>query len=52
MDSANTVEKPNVDFWELMGDIALENDEADLALDAYAKAIQTLISEEANDEID
>lgn len=42
-DTANDIEEPNVGFWELLGDIALEDEQPDIALDAYAHAIQSLL---------
>ncbi len=52
LNASNTVDEPSIDFWELLGDISLENEDHDLAFDAYAKAIKSLlISKEEKDEI-
>jgi hypothetical protein len=51
IDAANKIENPSVGFWELLGDIALEDGQPDMAFDAYARAIQSLlINQEECDE--
>jgi len=42
-EASYSIEGPNVGFWELFGDTALENDQPDLAFNAYTKAIQSLL---------
>ena len=43
VDAAQAIEKPNTDFWELLGDLALEEEQPDLAFNAYSNAIQSLL---------
>ena len=43
VDASQALEKPHVDFWELVGDLALEEKQPELALNAYSNAIQSLI---------
>lgn len=51
IDAVNKIENPSVGFWELLGDIALEDGQPDMAFDAYARAIQSLlINQEECDE--
>lgn len=43
-DSVKSSQKENLACWELLGDIALENEQAEIALNAYAKAMELLLS--------
>ncbi len=43
LEASNVIEEPNQKFWELLGDTALEEDQPELALNAYTNAIQALL---------
>lgn len=52
MAAVNTSQDPGVELWELLGDITFENGQPDLAFNAYAKALQSLLaSQEVNNGI-
>jgi hypothetical protein len=43
LEAASTTIDPGIEFWEVLGDIAMENQDHEIAVDAFATAIQSLL---------